>query len=91
MDPDDQRHATGIAAGGKVQIKPLPSVGGLGRPWLTVRLVAVCRDAGGSRSGWLSGWLRGRSRYGIGWHWRSDRRPGGCPLDRHLVERLAAA
>jgi len=54
-------------------------------------LVAVCCDAGGSRSGWLSGWLRGRSRYGIGWHWRSDSRPGGRHLDRHIVERLAAA
>ena len=47
MDPDDQRHATGIAAGREVQIKPLPSVGGLARPWLAVGLVAVCRDARG--------------------------------------------
>ena len=47
MDPDNQRHATGIAACREVQIKPLPSVCGLARPWLAVGLVAVCRDARG--------------------------------------------
>ena len=68
MDPDDERHATGIASGRQVQIKPLPSMGGLARLWLAVGLVTVCRDA--------SGIWRRRHRRGHSWR-------GQCGVGRH--------
>ena len=101
MDPDDQRHATGIAAGREIQIKPLPSVGGLARPWSAVGLVTMCRDARGICRGGHR-----RSQCGVGRngrcralfrrrHWKelrgrpriAERWTNRPRLIRHLVER----
>jgi hypothetical protein len=89
MDPDDQRHAPGIAAGWEVEIEPLAAVAGLALRGWAVWLVAVRREAGGI----LTGRRNRCGRRGSGLDRLGNGRAGCRQLDRQLdwqlVERLA--
>ena len=102
MDPDDQRHATGVAAGGEIEIEPLSGMMGLARLEMAIWLVTLRRDTGGIRTGrthWRSQCAldhNGRCRALCGWcHWNelrglrriAERWTNRHRLVRHLVER----
>ena len=102
MNPDDQRHATGIASGWQIQIESLAAVAGLPGLRLAIRLVAEGRHADGIRGGRPSGrrqrrirWPRGGDGHLRDWHrgWLFGGGHGhtGSLLDRRFIDREAAS
>jgi hypothetical protein len=51
VDPDDQRHAAGVAAGRKIEIEPLPPVCGSAVREMAIRLITMRGDAGVTERG----------------------------------------